>query len=184
MNRNLAAFVAVIGCTGVLVGPALARTPETSAATQTCAKVSASSVSSVMGYKVPAATGLTLSAKATKTNDYISGNTLSCAFGTETSMTALKKTVTLSFESLSKSVTAAEVKVLVDKTSAIAKGLKVKFSAYPALGGESFLMTFSESGFSVESLVTANGSKLYSATVYGSLATSKLASLVKLSEKL
>ena len=137
-----------------------------------------------MGYELPAATGLTLSAKATKTSDDISDTTLSCVFGSATSMLALKKTVTLSFESLSKSVSAAELKVLVAKTSTIAKGLKVKFTAYPALGSESFLMSFSTSGISVESLVTANGSKLYSATVYGTLATAKLASLVKLAEKL
>jgi hypothetical protein len=183
MKRSISTLVAAVVCAGIFAGAAVARTAESSA-TQLCSKVSASSVSSVIGYKVPAAAGTTLAAKATKTNDFISGSTLICSFGSDTSMAALKKTVELSYETVSKTLSAAELKVLFAKTSTLAKGLKVKFSAYPALGGESFLMSFSEAGISVESLVAANGTKLYSATVYGDLATSKLANLVKLAEKL
>jgi hypothetical protein len=175
-------MVAAVACVGVCAGPAVARTAESSA-TQQCSKVSASSVSSVVGYSVPAATGLTLTAKPTKENDDISGTTLDCDYGKFTSIASIKKSVNITFETISKSVNTAEVKVLAEKTASDTNG-HLKIAAYPALGNEAFLMTFSISGITAESLVTANGTKLYGATLYGNVASSKLASLVKLAEKL
>jgi hypothetical protein len=183
MKRSISMLVAAVVCAGIFAGAAVARTAESSA-TQLCGKVSASSVSSVIGYTVPAAIGTTLTAKASKENDGISGSTLSCSFGSAKSMAQLKKTVELSYETVSKSLSAAEVKVLVNRTASLTGGLHVKISSYSGLSGESYLMSFSESGITVESLVSANGTKLYGATVYGNLAASKLANLVKLAEKL
>jgi hypothetical protein len=183
MTRRISALAAAVACAGVCAGPAAASTANSSKATQLCAKVSASAVSSIVGYTVPAAVGISLNAPATKTNDYISGSTIDCSFGAEKSLADLKKLVSLDFETVSKPVTTAELKKLLAKTQTTA-GLKVKIVPFSALGGESFYMTFSEAGISINSLFTANGTKLYGATVESKLSSSKLESLVKLAEKL
>jgi len=145
--------------------------------------VSASSVSSIVGYKVPAAVGETLTNKPTKANDDIGDADLYCAFGAQKSLASLKKSVGLSVETLTRAPSAAEFKKLLEKAHAI-PGLKVKLAPYPGLGSEAFLLTFSEAGITSETLAVGSGTKLYAASVDTGTSTSKLASLVKLAEKL
>jgi hypothetical protein len=184
MTRTISALTAAVTCVGVCAGPAAASTANTSKATQVCGKVSASSVSSIVGYSVPAGVGISLRAPATKENDYISGTTIDCTFGASKSLATIKKSVNLDIETVSKSVNASELKKLVDKQQSTT-GLKVKIVPYPGLGSESFLMSFSEGGITAETLVTAeSGTHLVGATVESKLSVSKLASLVKLAEKL
>lgn len=184
MIGRISALAAAVACAGVVcAGPAAAKTTAPSKATELCGKVSASSVSSIIGYKVPAAVGLTISKKATKENDDIAFSALDCTFGAETSIAAIKKSVGVSIETLSRSLTSAELKQLL-KNDNRTVGLKLKIVADPSLGNEAYLMTFSEAGLTVESLVTASGTKVFGATVESGSLASKLPSLVKLAEKL
>jgi hypothetical protein len=182
MKRSISAFAAAVACVGACAGTAAARTADSSAATQTCGKVSAASVSAIVGYKVPSGIGETLSEKATKKNDDIAYQLLSCSFGSETSLAGLKKSVAVSIETLSRSLTSAELKKLVSLQHET--GLNLKIEPYSGLGAAAYYMAFSDGGFRVQSIVTASGTKLYGATVQSNISTSKLASLVKLAEKL
>ncbi len=183
MTRRISALAAAVACASVCAVPAAASTAPASTATQLCAKVSASSVSSIIGYKVPAAVGETINEKGTKANDDIAFSALYCSFGAETSIASLKKSVSLSTETLSRSLTPGELKKLVAKEHQ-AIGGNLKIVSYPSLGGEAYLTTFSEAGLTISSLAVESGTKLFGATVQASSLTSKLPSLVKLAEKL
>jgi len=183
MTRRIAALAAVVACAGVCAGPAAASTANSSKATQLCSKVSASTVSSIIGRTVPAATGTVLNEKASKENDDIAFSVLNCAYGSDTTIAAIKKTVDVSLETLSRSLTAADFKKLVDQEHALS-GVGVKVVPYPSLGSEAFLVTVSEAGLKLESLAVESGTKVWGATAEGGLSTSKLASLVKLAAKL
>jgi hypothetical protein len=183
MTRRISALAAVVACAGICAGPAAASTANVSKATKLCGKVSASAVSSIIGYQVPTGSGLVINEKATKENDDIAFSALNCTFGLEKSLASIKKSVSLSVDTLSRSLTAAELKKLVEKEHSIT-GLKLKIVAYPSLGSEAYLTTFSDSGLSFESLATESGPTLYAATVESNISVSKLASLVKLAEKL
>lgn len=181
MKRSISALAAVVTCVGVFAGAAAARTANTSAATSACAKVSPSSVSAIVGHSVPAATGQIIKEKASKKNFHISYQILLCTFGAEKSLADLKKSVSISYETLSRSLTSTELKKLValqHKTP----GLKIE--AYPSLGGSAYYMSASDGGFQIESLITGSGTKLYGATVDSALSKSKLASLLKLAQQL
>jgi hypothetical protein len=182
MKRSISALAAALACAGACAGAANARTAHTSAANQECSKVSASSVSAIVGYKVPAATGTIIKEKASKKNFNIAFQTLDCTFGLDTSLAAIKKSVSVSFETLSRSLTASELKKLVTNQELKAAGLKVV--SYPGLGGTSFYMTASAAGIHIQSIATGSGTKLYGATVETNLSKSKLASLVKLAQNL
>jgi hypothetical protein len=182
MKRSISALAAVVVCAGACAGAATARTANTSAATQECSKVSASSVSAIVGYKVPAATGMAFKEKASKSNFGIAFQTVDCTFGVETSLAGLKKAVSVSIETLSRPLTSSELKKLVTKQEQKATGLKIE--SYPGLGGTSFYMTASAGGIHIQSIATGSGTKLYGATVESNLSKSKLASLVKLAQNL
>ena len=126
---------------------------------------------------------MTLSHKATKANDNIAFSVLNCTFGSGTSIAALKKSVSVSIETLSRSLSASELGALVKKEQDI-PGLHFKIVPYPGLGSEAYLTTFSEAGLNVESIATESGTKVFGATVDTSTPLSKVASLVKLAQKL
>jgi len=63
-----------------------------------CSKVSASAVSAIVGYKVPAGVFGTFKIKPAKENYETSGTDTTCTYGAETSMATIVKSVTLSFE--------------------------------------------------------------------------------------
>jgi hypothetical protein len=181
MKRNISALVAVIACAGACAGAATARTADTSAATKECSKVSPSSVAAIVGHSVPAAVGEIVSEKATKKNFNVSFQTLDCTYGVETSLSGLKKAVSISIETLSRSLTSAELKKLVSSQQ---KTPGLKITPYPGLGGSAYYMTASAGGIRIESLVTGSGTKLYGATVQTNLSKSKLESLLKLAQQL
>jgi hypothetical protein len=183
MTRRISALAAVIACAGLYAGPAAASTAKPSQATKLCAKVSAASVSSIIGYQVPAAVGTTLNEPASKKNDEIAFSVVNCVFGSDTSIASIKKSVNVSFETLSRSLTPAELKKLVQKENSLT-GVDLKIVPYPGLGSEAYLTTFSEAGLSVESLAVGSGKEVFGATVDTSTPTSKLVSLEKLAEKL
>jgi hypothetical protein len=183
MTRRISALAGAVACAVVYAAPAAASTAHASKATQRCAKVSASSVSSIIGYKGPAAVGETINEKGTKANDDIAFSVLNCSFGAVTSIADLKKSVSVSTETLSHSVTPAELKKLVAKAHK-AIGGNVKIVPYPSLGNEAYLTTYSEDGLTIASLAVGSGTKVFGATVQTSALTSKLASLIKLAEKL
>jgi len=182
MTRKISALFAAVACAGVCAGPAAAGTAP-SKATELCGKVSASAVSSIVGYTVPAAVGETVSLKPTKKNDDIGASALGCTFGSETSLASIKKSVSLVVDTLSRVPSAAEFKKLVEEEHTI-PGLKAKIVAYPSLGSEAFLFSFSEAGITTKTLTVGSGTKLFGATVENNLSTSKLASLVKLAQNL
>jgi len=188
MTRRISALAAVVACAsvccaGVCAGPAGASTAHSSKATQLCGNVSASSVSSIIGYKVPAGVGTTVSHKATKQNDDVAFSVLNCTFGSDTSIASIKKSVSVSIETLSRSLSSTELEQLVKKEQDI-PGLHFKIVRYPSLGSEAYLTTFSEQGLNVESIAMESGTKVFGGTVDTSTPISKVVSLVKLAQKL
>jgi hypothetical protein len=148
-----------------------------------CSKVSAATVSSIIGYKVPAGTSFTRSLKPTKENYEISGTDTTCTYGVETSMATILKSVTLSFETISKPITPAEMQQSLAKASKLAK---FKFSAYSGLGVPAFYFSLTESGITGQGITGVLGSTTYFGASVESKSVSKatLAALAKLAEKL
>lgn len=148
-----------------------------------CGKVSAASVSSIIGYKVPAATSYTRSIKPTKENFEISGTETICTYGAETSMATILKAVSLSYETISKSITPAEMQQSLAKASTLAK---FKFSAYSGLGVPGFYFSLTESGITGQGITgVVGGTTYFGASVESkNVSKSSLAALAKLAEKL
>jgi hypothetical protein len=152
-------------------------------ASSICGKVSAATVSSIIGYKVPAGTSFTRSIKPTKENYEISGTDTTCTYGVETSMATILKSVTLSFETISKPITPAEMQQSLAKASKLAK---FKFSAYSGLGVPAFYFSLTESGITGQGITGVLGSTTYFGASVESKNVSKatLGALAKLAEKL
>ena len=148
-----------------------------------CAKVSAASVSSIIGYKVPAGTSFTRSLKPTKENYEITGTDTTCTYGVETSMATILKAVTLSFETISKPITPAEMQQSLAKASKLAK---FKFTSYSGLGVPAFYFSLTESGITGQGITGVLGTTTYFGASVESKNVSKatLAALAKLAEKL
>ncbi len=183
MKRNILALAAALACAGACAGTATARKANfTEPPNEKCAVVSRGSVSSVVGYLLPAPVGMVLAEPATKKNYNVAATTLTCTFGLGTSVASLKKAVTISKETLSRSLSAAEIQKLLALQQKSAE--KIKVVPYSGLGEKAYYMTFSDATIHVESIFTASGRKLYGATVDSNLSKSKLANLVKLAEKL
>jgi hypothetical protein len=155
----------------------------TSRTSSVCSKVSAAAVSSIIGYKVPAGVPFTRSIKPTKENYEISGTETICTYGAETSMATILKAVSLSFESISKPLTSAEMQQSLAKASSLAK---FKFSAYTGLGVPAFYFSLTESGITGQGITgVIGGTNYFGASVESkNVSTSKLAALAKLAEKL
>jgi hypothetical protein len=148
-----------------------------------CNKVSAASVSSIIGYKVPAGVAFTQSIKPTKENYEISGTETICTYGAETSMATIVKAVSLSFETISKPLTPSEMQQSLAKASKLAK---FKFSTYSGLGVPAFYFSLSESGITGQGITAVLGSTTYVGASVESKSVSKstIAALAKLAEKL
>jgi hypothetical protein len=148
-----------------------------------CSKVSAASVSAIIGYKVPAGVAYTHSIKPTKENYGISGNETICTYGAETSMASIVKAVSLSYETISKPLTSAEFQQSLAKASALAK---FKFSAYSGLGVPAFYFSLTEAGITGQGISgVVNGTTYFGADVESkSVSKSTIAALAKLAEKL
>jgi hypothetical protein len=145
--------------------------------------VSAAQVSSVVGYKVPAGIADTFAVKPTKANFEISGTDTSCTYGAETSMASLLKVVTLTYETISKPLTPAEMQESIAKTSAIAH---FKFSTYSGLGVTAFYFSLTEDGITGQGItIVKNGTTFFGASVESkSVSKSTIAALAKLAGNL
>ncbi len=197
--RCRALLLAVAGALAVVAVPAVAQAASRAGVTvQTghsvegrskalassiCGKVSAATVSSIIGYKVPAGTSFTRSIKPTKENYEISGTDTTCTYGVETSMATILKSVILSFETISKPITSAEMQQSLAKASKLAK---FKFSAYSGLGVPAFYFSLTESGITGQGITGVLGGTTYFGASVESKNVSKatLGALAKLAEKL
>ena len=152
-------------------------------ASSVCGKVSAASVSAIVGYSVPSGTPYTVSSKPTKEDFETSAVTTICTYGVENSMASIEKAVSLSYETLSKALTTTQMQELAAKASATAK---FKFSAYSGLGVPAFYFILTESGITGQGITGVEGGVHYfGATMETKSATkSELAALAKLAENL
>ena len=167
---------------GLVAVPAVAQaSSRTEHVPSYCNKVSAASVSAVVGHSVPAGSLFTDKIKPTKANHEISVVVWSCTYGAATSVAALAKDVVLSLEVTSKPLTGAEMQYSLSQ----AEKLKMKFTPYSGLGMTAFYYTFTETGITIQGMVAISGTRNYSAGIYTKTpAVSELATLVKLAEKL
>jgi hypothetical protein len=153
-----------------------------SSATATCDKVSASSVSSVVGHKVPDPKGLTVtSIFDAKLN--VSATATLCSYGVVgASMSSLKKVVLLDYETLSSAIPLAEIEK--DENSTTTKlGRDVKFHSYGGLGVTGVEVSYLSGATPVTTVVGISGTKLAAASLYGTKDVSEVAALAKLAVK-
>ncbi|MGA2970590.1 MAG: hypothetical protein ABSE75_12390 [Acidimicrobiales bacterium] len=198
LRRSLAHGGLVLGIAGVsvlLAVPAVAQAASsihgrqtnavhiTARASSICDKVSAASVSALIGYKVPAGTGTTFNIKPTKANYEISGTNTICTYGSAKSMAAVLKDVSLSIEVISKPLTSAEMQQSIEKAS---KTAKIKFTTYSGLGVPGFYFSVTEEGITGQGITgIENGTHFFSADVENkNVSKSTIAALAKLAEKL
>jgi len=120
---------------GLVAVPAVAQaSSRTELVSSYCNKVSAASVSAIVGHSVPAGSLFTDKIKPTKSNHEISAVVWSCIYGAATSAAALAKDVVLSLEVTSKPLTGAEMQYSLSQ----AEKLKMKFTPYSGLGMTAF----------------------------------------------
>ena len=120
---------------GLVAVPAVAQaSSRTELVSSYCSKVSAASVSAIVGHSVPAGSLFTDKVKPTKSNHEISAVVWSCIYGAATSAAALAKDVVLSLEVTSKPLTGAEMQYSLSQ----AEKLKMKFTPYSGLGMTAF----------------------------------------------
>jgi hypothetical protein len=145
--------------------------------------VSAASISAIIGYKVPAGTGTTFNIKPTKENYGISGTNTVCTYGAASSMAALLKDVSLSYEVISKPLTTAEMQKSIQEAS---KAAKITFSAYSGLGVPAYYFSLKEAGITGQGITGVEDSTHFFGASVESKTVSKsaLAALAKLAEKL
>lgn len=196
--RSRALLLGIVGALGLVAAPAVAQAASRPSTTQgrqvlartarplsssICGKVSATSVSSIIGYMVPPGTAYTINVKPTKANYETSAVDTTCTYGAQTSMAAILKGVTLSFEVLSKPLTASEIQQSIAKASA---SVKMKFTSYSGLGVPAFYFSLTAAGITGQGITAIlNGTHYAAASVETkNLSMSKLAALAKLAEKL
>jgi len=181
--RSFGLLLGIAGTTVLAAAPGVAQAssgPELSAPA-ICHKVSAASVSAIVGFSVPAATASAINLKPTKENDEISAVVTSCTYGSETSLAALPKTVGLIYEITSRPLTAADLK----KGLAQGQKLNINLVPYSGLGLSAFYYTFTVGGVPTQGITGLSDKNEYGAFVYTkAVSKSKLAALVKLAEKL
>jgi hypothetical protein len=202
LHRSLASRALLFGIAGVSVliaVPAVAQAASRSGVTiqgrhtvagdpraaksSICDKVSAASVSSIVGWKVPRGTAGTYTVKPTKANYETSGTTTTCTYGAGLSMAAVTKMVTLSYEVISKPITLSEMQQSIAK---VTKGAKFKFIAYSGLGVPGYYFILTEAGITGQGITgVVSGTHYFGANVETkNVSKSTLAALAKLAEKL
>jgi len=180
-RRRALLLMAVVASGLVAVPIAAHASSRQELASSFCSKVSAASVSAIVGHSVPAGSPFTDKVKPTKANHEISAVVSSCTYGAVTSVAALAKDVVLSLEVTSRPLTGADLKYALSQ----AEKLKMVFTPYSGLGMTGFYYTFTEAGITTQGMVAIAGTTDYSAGVYTKAPVmSKLAALVKLAEKL
>lgn len=152
-------------------------------ASSICSKVSAASVSAIIGYTVPAPKTDTFAIKPTKANYGISGTNTICTYGAETSMATIVKAVTLEYEVTDKPLTAAELQASIKKASSIAK---FKFTTYSGLGVPGFYFSLTEAGITGQGITgIEDGTHFFSADVENkNVSKATIAKLTELAKNL
>ena len=180
--RRRALLLSTVVALGLVAVPAVAHASSRQELSSSyCSKVSAASVSAIVGHSVPAGSFSTYKVKATKTNHEISGVVSSCTYGAVASLAAIAKDVILGVEVTSRPLTGADLKYALSQ----AAKLKIKFTSYSGLGMTAFYYTFTVGGIFIQGMDAIAGTKSYSAGIYTKTpAISRLAALVKLTEKL
>jgi hypothetical protein len=193
-RRWSAAVATLVGAVSLLGVPALAEGassvgPGNSSHTTDpwsapgCTKVSASSVSSIVGYTVPKGKFSILDLKATPANFETSSVDSTCVYGAEATTAELDKVVSLVSAVFSKPLTPAEIKASIKKA---AESVKLTFSSYAGLSDPAYYMSFSVSSFHLQEIVlVASSTHYYGAAVDTlSLSKAKLAALAQLAANL
>jgi hypothetical protein len=168
---------------GVLDGRGATTTKPVAHASGVCSKISAASVSALVGYKVPAGIESTFNLKPTAANFHISGVNTVCTYGGSTTMAALLKDVSLSFETVSKPLTSAELQQSLAKAEV---GAKFKFVPYSGQGITGFYFSLTEAGITGQGISVEENSTHFSGASVESKTISKstLVALAKLAEKI
>lgn len=147
-----------------------------------CSKVSAAAVSAIVGYSVPAGTAATRKLQPTAQNFGISAVVTTCTYGSEASLAAMIKDVTLTSEITSKALTAQEVQTQLAKETSAA--IKVTAASYSGLGVPGVYFTVTGGGTRGVGIVGLAGTNYFGASTDSMLSKSKLASLAKLAQTL
>jgi hypothetical protein len=188
-NRRLspytrrAALLAAATTLGLVVLPATAQASPRSDAPLAvtagiCNKVSASTVSSILGYTVPAAKPLTDSNVFDKKLG-ISGSVTDCTYGAETSLKSLQKVAFLSYEVISKPIALGTIKSDIKAAEKkVGTGFSVK--TYKGLHYPALKLHFQEAGTSFTIIEAIDGTKFAGAGLYGNQPVSTIAALAKL----
>jgi hypothetical protein len=156
-----------------------------SAPASICSKVTAASVSAIVGYTVPAPTQTVLHLPADK-NDYETSSVdTSCTFGAEKSIAEIAKSVTLDIAVAAKPFTEAEILASTKKAEQISHD-KFKLVSYSGLGVPAYYLTETADGLHIQVLSgVVGGTHSFGAAVdSATLSITKLAELAKLAEKL
>jgi hypothetical protein len=200
-SRRAAAVLGITAAAGLVAAPAVAQAASRSTAathvtasvarpapaSSFCASVSAAAVAGITGWSVSTPSPKTYHNAASASDDGVASTEYTCVYGHPTSLAALAHLVTLETITANKALTGGEIQALINKAlaSAAAHKIDAKFTAYPGLGAPAWYMDFSNQEFSVRGIIIALGSRSAACIVETStLATSKIAALAKLAEKL
>ncbi len=195
-RRSFIRIVCVVAVSVLAAAPAIAQAASRSRASTArlqvsagtagsasiCSKVSNSTVSAIVGYTVPAATAETRHLQPTAANFGISAVETTCTFGSQASLAALIKDVSLTFEVTSRALTAQEVKTQIAKATSAT--IKISVTPYPGLGVPALYFTVTGGGTSGAGIVGLSGTTYFGASSDAKLSKSKLASLAKLAQSL
>jgi hypothetical protein len=145
--------------------------------------VSAASVSSIVGYTVPAGKYSVTHLKATPTNFETSSVDTGCIFGAEATAADILKLVSLEADVSSKPITPAEIKESIQKAS---NGAKISFSSYGGLSYPAYYLTFAISTFHLQEIVLIQNSTHYfgAAVESSTISKAKLGQLAELAQKI
>jgi hypothetical protein len=155
----------------------------TGRASSICGKVSAATISSLIGYKVPAGVVSTYTIKPTAANYHITGTNTVCTYGAEATMASALKAVSLTYEVTSKPLTAAEMQKSLEAVTKIAK---FKFIPYTGLGVPGYYFSITEDNITGQGMTgIQDGTHFFGASVESkTVSKSTLAALTKLAAKL
>ena len=145
--------------------------------------VSAASVSSIVGYTVPAGKYSVVHLKATPTNFETASVDTGCIYGAEATEADVLKLVSLEADVSSKPITPAEIKESIQKSS---NGAKISFSSYGGLSYPAYYLTFAISTIHFQEIVLIQNSTHYfgAAVESATLSKAKLGQLAELALKL
>jgi hypothetical protein len=184
---TLAVGLAAVGVAVFVAGAWAAIRPATAApsASSICSRVSAASVSAIIGYKVPTPKASTTHVPATKTNFEISSVDTSCVYGAETSIAAVKKAVILDYGVSDKAFTGAELQQSIKRSESENPSVKLKVAPYSGLGVTAYYLTLSEAGIYGQVIEGVVGTTTFGASVESkTVSESTVAALAKLARKL